>query len=264
MKNDYVINGEVVTVYVTRRDGSKYEVYLDLDVFKQIQYSSITVKQNRKQTYAIVRINCTNYTLHKYVMPISNDKICIAIDNNYLNVCKSNLKAKVKLIKPLVEITGRKVKVFLVQKGLTHELLLDLHIWEEYKDYAMHVKPHGLKYSVSIVDANHKEYLLHRVIMNAPESKQVDHIDSNPMNNELDNLRFCTGAENLQNRLLNKNNSSGYVGVSWCNTNNKWVAQVMLNGKRHKLGRYSNKEEAINTVREFRANNMPFSKEAMS
>jgi hypothetical protein len=263
MKNKYEINGEIVTIYVSKKDGTRYEVYIDLDIFKQIQHSSITIKQSRKHIYAIVRINGINYTLHRYVMPISSDEICIAIDNNYLNVCKSNLKAQVKFIKPLVEITGYKVKVFLFQKGVIHELFLDLHIWEEYKDYAMHVKPHGLKYSVSIVDANHKEHKLHRIITNAPENKQVDHIDSNPMNNELSNLRFCTGAENSQNRLLNKNNSSGCAGVSWCNTNNKWVVQPMLNGKRHKLGRFSSKDEAIKILKEFRLNNMPFSKEAM-
>lgn len=264
MKNDYLINGEVVTVYVTRQDSSKYEVYLDLDVFIQIQSSSITVKQYYDRLYAIVVIDGKHHYLHRYVAQTISDKVCRPIDGNCLNTCKSNLISEDRYNKQEYEINGNEVKVFIISRGMVHELLLDIHIWEEYKNYSFGVKPHGDKWSTVITTGIYRQKHLHRVITNAPDDKQIDHIDNNPMNNKLSNLRFCTGAENSQNMSLNKNNVSGCPGVTWCNTYNKWIAQPYLAGKRYKLGRFDNKEEAIRIVREFRANNMPFSKEAMN
>lgn len=42
---------------------------------------------------------------------------------------------------------------------------------------------------------------------------EVDHKDNNRANNKLDNLREATRAQNQMNRVLSKNNTSGYKGV---------------------------------------------------
>ena len=47
---------------------------------------------------------------------------------------------------------------------------------------------------------NNKKILLHRYIMNAKKNQIVDHIDNNPLNNQLSNLRICTIKENSYNK----------------------------------------------------------------
>ena len=54
-------------------------------------------------------------------------------------------------------------------------------------------------------------YMLHRVAYYIyhgvdPLEKQIDHIDGNPLNNKIDNLRLATKEENQRNRSISKNN----------------------------------------------------------
>jgi hypothetical protein len=78
----------------------------------------------------------------------------------------------------------------------------------------------------------------------------VDHLNGNPLDNRRENLRVCSFKNNIRNRvLLNKNNSSGFRGVSWDRFRGKWVAQLMYNRKHIYLGRFDKKEEAINSVK---------------
>lgn len=56
------------------------------------------------------------------------------------------------------------------------------------------------------VSLESKQYYLHKIIAEAfipnPENKpHVDHVDTNPLNNNIDNLRWCTTKENNNNPL---------------------------------------------------------------
>lgn len=75
--------------------------------------------------------------------------------------------------------------------------------------------------------------------------KGFDHIDQNELNNRKYNLRPCTFAENMRNRKIFKNNTSGVTGVSWDKTKNKWEAIISIDKKRIKLGCFTNKDDAI-------------------
>lgn len=48
----------------------------------------------------------------------------------------------------------------------------------------------------------------------------------------------------LNSKLLSSN-TSGYKGVSWDRSRKKWVAQITFKGKKYRLGRYNNIEDAI-------------------
>ncbi len=87
-------------------------------------------------------------------------------------------------------------------------------------------------------------------------SKYLDHIDGNHTNDLIENLRECTLSENQQNRKINKNNSSGYTGVT--KKRNKWLARINVNGKHHGLGVYDTPEQAHDAYLEAKKIHHPF------
>jgi len=87
--------------------------------------------------------------------------------------------------------------------------------------------------------------LLHRYITNCPNNMEVDHINGDPLDNRLSNLRIVTHSINLRNRSLPINNKSGKTGVSWSLRDKRWRAYIKMNNKQKHLGYYNNKEDAI-------------------
>ncbi len=85
---------------------------------------------------------------------------------------------------------------------------------------------------------------LHRQIMGAGPLEEVDHISGDTLDNRRENLRIVNRQQNSTNKGPNRNNTSGYKGVSWDAKNGKWVAQITINGKAIKIGRYRTKSEA--------------------
>lgn len=83
-----------------------------------------------------------------------------------------------------------------------------------------------------------KHTKMHRVILNAPDGLEVDHIDGNGLNNQRSNLRLCTHRENQRNRPKNKNNKSGYKGVFWNSRANKWRVGIRVDRKDIFLGTF--------------------------
>jgi len=86
--------------------------------------------------------------------------------------------------------------------------------------------------------------LMHRVIMDAPEGMDVDHINGNRLDNRRANLRVCSHAQNRANSKTPVTNKSGYKGVSWCKRDSRWIAFITSNGKSKNLGRFLDIVEA--------------------
>ena len=83
---------------------------------------------------------------------------------------------------------------------------------------------------------NYKEYPLHRIIFlwhYGYIPKIIDHKDGNPINNNIDNLRPVEHYQNMQNRRLQKTNTSGCKNVSWNKKYNQWQIHVRANKKTH-------------------------------
>lgn len=89
-----------------------------------------------------------------------------------------------------------------------------------------------------------KRIRMHRLILNAQQDKQVDHVNHNGLDNRKRNLRIVTNSQNAMNSRLRKDNTSGYKGVTWSKDKNKWQAQIAINKKYINLGRYSSIQEA--------------------
>lgn len=80
-----------------------------------------------------------------------------------------------------------------------------------------------------------------------PNGMEIDHIDCDPLNNKLDNLRLANRHQNSVNRRIHKNNTSGYKGVCFEPTiskSNPWRARIVVNKKRHNLGMFPSPEAA--------------------
>jgi hypothetical protein len=69
-----------------------------------------------------------------------------------------------------------------------------------------------------------------------PRSLQVDHINRNRIDNRRHNLRYATRTQNQANKSKQKNNRSGYKGVSRHKT--KWEVRIRYAGKKLYLGLY--------------------------
>jgi hypothetical protein len=85
---------------------------------------------------------------------------------------------------------------------------------------------------------------MHRLIANAPDHLEVDHINGDGADNRKDNLRLCTHAENLRNRGRAKHNASGHKGVWFSKQSNRFIAETRLNGKKIHVGSFKTAEEA--------------------
>lgn len=80
-----------------------------------------------------------------------------------------------------------------------------------------------------------------------PEGTDVDHIDRNPSNNSWSNLRLANKMENGRNRGANKNNTSGFKGVTLnkrAHPSRRWTAQIMHRRQHYNLGGFPTPEEA--------------------
>ena len=97
-------------------------------------------------------------------------------------------------------------------------------------------------------DKLNKKYLtfrLHRVIMNCTDPNvEIDHIDGNGLNNQKYNLRLATHSQNMMNRRMQKNNTTGYRGVFKNNQGMRYRALIRFNKKLIWLGSYLTPQEA--------------------
>lgn len=73
----------------------------------------------------------------------------------------------------------------------------------------------------------------------------IDHINGDPSDNRIENLRDVSHTGNTQNlRGPKRNNVSGYLGVVFDKRWGKFDARIATNGKRTSLGRFDTAEEA--------------------
>lgn len=103
------------------------------------------------------------------------------------------------------------------------------------------------RYKYAALRLHNKMLRVHRVIfcmVYGYMPKEVDHIDCNPLNNNPDNLRDCEAGKNQCNRGKQKNNTTGYKGVTYCKRSKKFMCQIGHNGKNINGGKYDTAIEA--------------------
>lgn len=99
------------------------------------------------------------------------------------------------------------------------------------------------------VDGN--VYLAHRLVWTIVNDEDpnfiLDHINKNPQDNRIENLRICKNEsfDNRQNMEKYSNNTSGKKGVSWYKPGKKWIAYIRVNKVLISLGYHSTLEAAV-------------------
>lgn len=98
-----------------------------------------------------------------------------------------------------------------------------------------------------------RKYLVHRVIwclvhQSWPDD-MIDHINGDPQDNRIVNLRPVTNKLNCRNQKLRKNNKSGTMGVQWRKDRQQWIAVIASNGKRRSLGFFDELDDAVQARR---------------
>lgn len=92
-------------------------------------------------------------------------------------------------------------------------------------------------------------YLAHRIawMLHYGEipSGIIDHANNDPLDNSAQNLRAATLSQNGQNKKAPSSNKSGYKGVHWYKTRNKWIAKIKLpSGQSKYLGYFVDPSDA--------------------
>jgi hypothetical protein len=91
---------------------------------------------------------------------------------------------------------------------------------------------------------NKRNVFMHRFIMDAQKGQEIDHINSDKLDNRKDNLRFCNHLQNVLRIGVRKNSTTGYVGVSKKNTGKPFRAYLRSAGIQLFLGTFDAAEEA--------------------
>jgi hypothetical protein len=101
------------------------------------------------------------------------------------------------------------------------------------------------RYYISI---HYKQYALARVIWlyyyGIWAKIDIDHINQNPLDNRIENLRTASRSLNCHNSKISTRNTSGHKGVSYCPRGQYWISDVTIEHCR--IQKYfKTKQEAI-------------------
>jgi hypothetical protein len=102
----------------------------------------------------------------------------------------------------------------------------------------------------SVIKINKKIYRAHRLawlyVYGEWPKSILDHINGIKNDNKIANLREATFQQNVFNRKNESINTSGCKGVHWETARETWKVGIVINNKHIYLGRYKDKQEAIN------------------
>lgn len=209
--------------------GNKYGHYRVIDELEPVEYYSRSRNKIEKQRLMLCECDCENHTVRKVrLADLRNGKCNSCGCVEYENRSKGR---KLKFNK--YKIAGNLVKIYLDDS--------DLYTTIDLRNLKKVVSGHiGLDKKTGYwyyTDGKTRDRLHHFLFQ-----REVDHADRDKSNNTEENLRPCSRQENMRNRGKNKNNKTGYKGVS--ETDGKYSAFIGCNKNNLYLGRWNTVEEA--------------------
>jgi hypothetical protein len=122
----------------------------------------------------------------------------------------------------------------------------DFEFLNQFKWYAKKANRtfYALRNSFYVENKKRHTIQMHRVILGLKDLNiKCDHIDHNGLNNQKNNLRHSTNAENCKNQKPKEGYSSIYKGVCWCNKRKKWRANIRINDRQKHIGYFKDEIE---------------------
>ncbi len=132
---------------------------------------------------------------------------------------------------------------FTTYEGINY-FYFDLEDYDKIKNYCWSFSNNGYVYTKS----NKKNLFLHRLIMNCPDDKEVDHIHHNTNDNRKENLRIVSRSQNSMNKK--PINSFGINGIYFDKSRNNYYVYIKKDKIKHYLGRYQSFNDALYARRE--------------
>lgn len=214
-----------------------------LTVVKQVDDHIYVDKNNKEHRYAqwLCECNCCEHNAIIVVgEKIKNGKTksCGCLQKDLL--IKRNQKRNIYWTE--TDNTGVEYGVGLTS-NTNNKFYFDLDDFDKIKNYCWCESHDKNEYVViSAQDPEkHKIVKMHQLIYGA----SCDHKDRNPLNNRKINLRDATHSQQNMNRGVQKNNTTGFIGIHWMKNDKQWQAYISINQKKTHLGNFNNKEDAL-------------------
>ena len=120
------------------------------------------------------------------------------------------------------------------------EFIIDVDDMKRVNEYYWHIGKEG--YAISTQRNNEDTLRLHNFIMNFSPSPKlyVDHINRKKLDCRKSNLRIVTAQQNAMNKSRQKNNTTGFVGVTFEKSQGYYKARIGLNNRRIHIGTSKN------------------------
>jgi hypothetical protein len=190
-------------------------------------YNTNSNKYNVVIFYDKKNHNLGTYDTEKEAIEIYETK------RNEIDKLKKNSKVEIKRNKKGQAI----IETFNKKGEITSECIVDDDKYEELIKFKWY---NSLGYIRTHIFINKNTTIsIHRYLMNAKKGDIVDHINNNPLDNRISNLRICTDSLNSHNRKIEP---GSYVGVSYNGYN--YSSQITKDGDNYILGTYITKMDA--------------------
>jgi len=148
------------------------------------------------------------------------------------------------MAKATVYTAAELAKVFrLTESGGLERLLKRKGVWKSVENKANTTDGYC---SVSYQGSHIRYHRLLYILVNGDildNTLVIDHIDGNPLNNAIENLRLCKPRDNLLNK--SKHRTTNIKGCCYHKQKKKWQAQIQIGSKHVSLGYYETPESAM-------------------